>query len=195
MDANLGTQSSATLLLSGGIDSTACAAFLLAQNFRLEAVFVDYGQAAGVREELAAAAVAAHFGIPLRHVRCSGVHSKTAGLIRGRNAFLAFAAMMETNTSLIAMGLHAGTPYWDCSPAFVEHVQSMFDAYCDGRVRLFVPFLSWSKREIWDFCLTRGVPLSLTYSCELGLDQPCPRCSSCRDLEALRASKILDNPA
>lgn len=194
MDANLGAQSSATVLLSGGIDSTACVAFLLAQGLRLEAVFVDYGQAAGMREGLAAVAVASHFGIPLRRVRCCGVRGKTAGLINGRNAFLAFTAMMETNTPLIVMGLHAGTPYWDCSPAFVQHVQSMFDAYCDGRVCLFVPFLSWSKREIWDFCLTRGVPLSLTYSCELGLDQPCQRCSSCRDLEALRASEILDNP-
>jgi predicted subunit of tRNA(5-methylaminomethyl-2-thiouridylate) methyltransferase len=48
----------AWVLLSGGIDSTACAAFYLSQDFQVHAVFVDYGQVAARREADAAKAVA-----------------------------------------------------------------------------------------------------------------------------------------
>ena len=36
----------ATVLMSGGIDSAACAAFLAAQGIKVSALFVDHGQAA-----------------------------------------------------------------------------------------------------------------------------------------------------
>lgn len=177
-----------TVLLSGGIDSAACVAFYKEQDWLVRGLFVNYGQVAARREEKAAKAVAGHFGIPLTVVAWAGQQKKGPGLIRGRNGFLLFAALLEIEhcSGVVAIGLHSGTRYLDCAPPFVRKMQSVFDSYTDGRVQIGVPFLRWTKSEIWTFCESR-VPVSLTYSCERGVAQPCGNCDSCLDLEALRA--------
>jgi len=176
-------------LLSGGIDSTAAVAFYLSRGCNVACLFVDYGQVAAPKELAAAHRVTVHYKVALRHVTCAGVCGKQGGLILGRNAFLLFTALMEfdAQSGVLAMGLHAGAPYFDCSRAFAEAARSILDGYADGRIRIGVPFLEWSKRDIWQFCQDRHVPVHMTYSCELGREQPCGECSSCKDLEALNA--------
>ena len=179
----------ALVLLSGGIDSTACAAFLKGRTDSLQAIFLDYGQLSQKQEERAACAIAAHFRIPLTVMRCQGAKTKNEGLILGRNACLVFLTLMETEmrSGIIALGVHAGTRYWDCGPQFVHAMQQVIDGYTDGKIRLSLPFLNWSKRDVWDFCKANHVPLELTYSCERGCQQPCGLCDSCRDLDMLYA--------
>jgi 7-cyano-7-deazaguanine synthase len=182
-------QPGVSILLSGGIDSAACVAFYLNEGFSVHGLFVDYGQAAVRPEYRSAKAIADHFRIPLSKLQWSGLHRKGVGLIIGRNAFLLSLAMMECadRAGIIAIGVHSGTRYPDCSPAFVQKMQTVFDFYARGRLQIGAPFLHWKKADIWKFCKTSGVPLELTYSCEGGLEQPCGSCSSCRDQEALRA--------
>jgi 7-cyano-7-deazaguanine synthase len=177
------------ILLSGGVDSAACAAFYLAQSRQVEAMFVDYGQSAAADEEQASKALAAHFKIALRSVKLKGSRQKLPGLIYGRNAFLYLLALLELNSgaAVVATGIHAGTDYWDCSGEFLVRIQSLFDQYTDGLVQAAAPFVSWTKRQIFDFGLRSGVPFVLTYSCERGGRPPCGGCLSCRDIEALRA--------
>jgi len=153
------------VLLSGGVDSTACAAFYLGSGHTLAALFVDYGQAARQQEEKAARAISRFFRIPLGVVRCRGLRSDIPGITRGRNL------------ALLSMGLSA-----------FAQVQRIFDLYTQGSVQVGVPFLEWTKTDIWAFCKREGVPVQLTYSCELGLRQPCGHCRSCRDLEVLSAT-------
>ena len=83
------------------------------------------------------------------------------------------------------MGLHGGTPYADCSPAFVAEMQRVFDIYCNGTIRVVAPFKEQDKRAVIAFCREVGVPLEVTYSCELGSDPPCRVCLSCLDRQAL----------
>lgn len=182
-------QSTVSILLSGGIDSAACVAFYLEQNFGVHGVFVDYGQVAAERELGAAKAVAMHYHIRIDRLAWTGLHTKKGGLIVGRNAFFLVGALMElpNSTGIVAIGIHSGTEYVDCDPIFVRRMQSMFDAYTNGRAQIGAPFLKWTKRDIWTFCRSHEVPVELTYSCELGLDQPCGKCLSCRDLELLHA--------
>ena len=181
------------VLLSGGIDSTAAVAFYLEKQYELSCLFVDYGQVAGPKEFLAAQRIAAHYKVPLRHVSCLGVDRKGEGEILGRNAFLFFIALMEfkTPSGIIASGIHAGTSYYDCSVSFVESTKTIFSGYTNGRIRISAPMLEWSKPDIWDFCQKQNVPVHMTYSCELGREQPCSECSSCKDLEALYARSKL----
>jgi 7-cyano-7-deazaguanine synthase len=179
----------ALILLSGGIDSTACVHFYLSQGLTVEALFIDYGQAAAAQEARAAAAIAAHYHVLLRTLTCKGASQKTAGLIPARNAFLIFAGLLELDSTsgLLALGIHAGTPYFDCSELFLEDAQTLVDGYADGRIRLAAPFLNWQKSQIWDYCLASQVPIDTTYSCELGRQQPCSQCMSCEDLRLLYA--------
>jgi 7-cyano-7-deazaguanine synthase len=152
-------------------------------------LFVDYGQLASTKEDSAAVAICRHYGIPLQRLTVTGYENLSGGYVLGRNAFLLHAALMAFSHSagIIALGIHSGTRYVDCTEDFLRHMQALFDLYADGRIRVDAPFLHWNKREIWEFCREAGVPVGLTYSCENGLVQPCGECASCLDLEALYA--------
>lgn len=171
------------VLLSGGIDSTACLDFYLSQGFAVEAIFLEYGQLSAQRESEATKKICEYYKAPLIIVSCQGVCEKAGGLIMGRNAFLLYGALMEFKKpyGIIAIGVHSGTSYYDCSENFIKSIQSTFDMYTDGQVRIGTPFLDWKKRDILDYCVERKIPLHLTYSCELGQNQPCGRCLSCLD--------------
>lgn len=180
---------SVLLLLSGGIDSTACLNFFREQGREVRALFIEYGQPAASKEEEAATAISLHYDTPLTILRCRGLGRIGKGFVLGRNAFFAHAALMtfDNHAGLIAMGIHAGTTYADCTEHFLTIIQSSLDLYADGRIVISAPFIRWDKRMIWDYCRAANVPLQLTYSCELGKDQPCGKCLSCKDLEALYA--------
>ena len=178
-----------TVLLSGGIDSTACIPYYLTKQFAVSGLFVNYGQLASQKEEPAAAAVCSHYEIPLQRIAVTGYENLSGGYVLGRNAFLLHTALMAFMYSegIIALGIHSGTRYVDCTEGFMRQMQASFDLYAGGRIRVDAPFLHWNKREIWEFCREAGAPTELTYSCENGLDQPCGKCASCRVLEALYA--------
>lgn len=165
-----------------------CVAYYKERDFTVSALFVDYGQISSGREGAAAQAIAHELNIPLARVSTSGL-SIPSGEITGRNALLLTTALMAFpgDCGLISLGIHAGTTYDDCSPSFIDSMQHVFDVYADGRVQADAPFLHLSKDEIYEYAISRRLPLELTYSCELGLTQPCGGCISCRDIEALHA--------
>jgi len=158
-------------------------------GFDVGCLFVDYGQKSSDREWRSAQNIAVHFHVTVNKLACLGATHKTSGEIIGRNAFLLNVALLEAGTSpdIIALGVHAGTAYQDCAAPFIHVMQSIFDGYTGGKVRIGTPFLTWSKGDIWAYSQANDVPLNLTYSCEMGMDQPCGHCSSCADLETLYA--------
>ena len=121
---------------------------------------------------------------------CAGTRKQQPGEVTGRNAFLVFAAMtqMERGAKTLAIGIHSGTPYFDCGEDFVKYLQVMADGYTMGRLRILAPFLLWSKADVWAYCKAEGVPVSATYSCEGGDEQPCGSCLSCRDRGSARCT-------
>lgn len=181
--------SNVLVLLSGGIDSSACISFYLKQNFKVSALNIDYGHLSKEQETRAASDIASYYHIPLRFAKYDGRTFQHNGLINGRNAFFLMAALLEFDhrSGIIAIGVHSGTHYIDCSELFIRNMQRLFDLYNDGRIIVGVPFLNWDKRQIWDYCTIERIPIHLTYSCELGRKQPCGICRSCKDLEALDA--------
>jgi 7-cyano-7-deazaguanine synthase len=110
------------------------------------------------------------------------------GEIRGRNAFLIFACMLDSDckgTQAIALGIHAGTAYYDCSPAFLSTIGRLVAEYTDGCTRVLAPFIDWTKQEIFSYCVDKGIPVDVSYSCEAGEMPPCGLCLSCRDRRML----------
>lgn len=188
MQANCSEETPETLvLLSGGIDSAACLAFAVGVGRPTSALFVAYQQAAEQIESEAATRVARHFGVPLVHSIWKGASHKSTGEIRGRNALLLSAALVEApeSATAIMIGLHSGTEYPDCSASFVKAMQRAYEESCDPCPAVVAPFLKWSKVEVWEFARSKGVPLDLTYSCEAGTTPACGCCLSCKDRNAL----------
>jgi 7-cyano-7-deazaguanine synthase len=179
----------ALVLLSGGIDSTACAEFYLSKRYSVSSLYLDYGQVAAAKEASAAKAISSHYNIPLKIVSCKGLGPWTKGPILGRNAFFLQTALMcfRGESGIIAIGIHSGTAYRDCTDGFVKAMQSTFDLYADGLISIGAPFIRWMKKDIWEYSKKKNVPVHLTYSCELGRKQPCGECLSCKDLEILYA--------
>ena len=177
----------ATVLMSGGIDSAACAWLLRGQGMNVQGVFLDYGQAAAEPERRAAVSLAGRLSMRLDTFKIGVGQRLGAGEIPYRNAFLIFTALflLRQQAGLVAIGVHAGTPYFDCSPPFVASIATLVAEHSEGRVTVVAPFLNWSKRDITTYCRQEGVPIQLTYSCEAGLEPPCGRCLSCRDRIAL----------
>jgi 7-cyano-7-deazaguanine synthase len=191
MAAMLSSVDSATLvLLSGGIDSCATLALYRRRAEPVVAMFVEYGQTAAKHEHAAAARVAEYYETNVRTATLTGLGNFHEGYIRGRNALLLQVALTAApfEVGQIAIGLHAGTSYPDCSPFFVSEMQRSFDVYCSGRLRVVAPFIDDDKRSVVEFCRESAVPLHLTYSCERGTMPPCGTCLSCLDRAAFDVS-------
>lgn len=176
------------VLLSGGIDSAACAHFYRGLGRPLCAMHIQYGQCAAQQELTAASQIADFYGLHLYVRALTGAQSKSIGEVTARNAFLIVTAAMErpVTTRGIALGIHTGTSYADCSPDFVRRMTESF--FAQGvSVEVLAPFIDWHKGDILQYCHRYAVPTHLTYSCERGGNPPCGQCLSCLDRRSLDA--------
>lgn len=176
------------VLLSGGVDSATVLATVCADaTARPEALFVDYGQPAARSEAEASKSLAAHYAVPHRALELRGL-AAGSGEVPARNAFLVHTALMSLSrrSGMIALGIHAGTAYRDCSPGFVEVMQRSLDFHSDGSVGLVAPLLGFSKLEVHRLAAATGVPGDITFSCEAA-NEACGVCLSCKDREAFVA--------
>ncbi|HEY5708129.1 MAG TPA: 7-cyano-7-deazaguanine synthase [Solirubrobacterales bacterium] len=170
------------ILLSGGIDSACLLAECDAKSLDPAALFVDYGQAVADKERSCSESLAAHFDIHWSAIELTGLVIPK-GEILGRNALLAHLALTylgHQNASCIYLGIHAGTPYRDCTPGFIEETQRSLDFQSGGAIRLVAPYLTWPKQLIIEHAEELGVPIELTHSCERSA-RPCGKCPSCLD--------------
>jgi len=177
----------ATVLMSGGMDSAACARLLATHGHTVEGIFVDFGQAAREQECLAVARLAHLLGITITTLHVGSPGGFGAGELIGRNAFLLMTAIFlgRADHGLLAIGVHAGTPYYDCSPGFVDRMKSLAEEQTNGRLTVTAPFLHWTKGQIYEYVVKSGLPIDATYSCESGTSPPCGSCASCRDRRVL----------
>lgn len=171
------------VLLSGGIDSALVVTLLTLSGWSVEALWVAYGQPAEKAERRASRALAQHFEVPWREAIVRGVVVPREGEIVGRNDLLVSAARACLPGSAIAIGVHSGTPYADCSEEWVGTWQALLDVQHSGTVSLLAPLAALDKPEIMALADTHAVPIDLTHSCERG-NEPCQSCRSCLDRRA-----------
>ena len=182
--------SEVVVLLSGGLDSACCLDFYKELGREVSGFHLGYGQPAEEQELQAATRIAKHYAVSLSQATWRGPISKTTGEIVGRNAFFIFAALMEAGPSVrtIALGVHSGTEYADCSDKFIRASERILEIYSPPNRSLGVPFLAWRKADIFAYAHARNVPIELAYSCEVGGEKPCGSCVSCIDMIELRAN-------
>jgi 7-cyano-7-deazaguanine synthase len=182
----MGNRNKALILTSGGIDSTACIKYYQDLRFEVQGLFVDYGQRAKHKEWECVQKIADFYDIKLESLTIQHQGKLSFGEIQGRNGILIMAAMLAKPEfkGLISLGIHAGSPYYDCSKTFAKKMSVLVTECSDGRLKLDFPFIEWDKKMIYSYCKDMEVPIHLTYSCEQG-DIPCGKCQSCLDWSAL----------
>jgi len=173
------------VLLSGGVDSLACVDFFSKRRHSLKGVFVDYGQVAAKHEIKAATQIADRYDLELQKISVSFGNVFSEGEVLGRNPLLMMLALVasKSSASAIVCGIHAGTPYYDCSTIFVDRISTLISEVSNGRTQLLVPFIEWTKQEVYEYVRKNHLPLELTYSCEAGEMPACGKCLSCLDNE------------
>lgn len=177
---------SVLLLCSGGIDSTACIQWYLDLGYSINPLFIKFGQLSESLELKSALQICTHYSLDLIELKVETINTLSTGEIVGRNLmFLANALFNIEDNEVIALGVHSGTGYYDCSVAFVNSLNRIVWESTNGTVRFETPFINWNKGQIWEYCQVKKVPVELTYSCEKGKEERCGICATCRDLNVL----------
>lgn len=208
----------AIVLLSGGMDSATALYWALQQGFTVHAVTVNY-RGRAVRERRATRRIAARAGVACREVALPFLASAAdlrraipdalagltvpEGYLPARNLlFYAVAAYhAEVLNADVIVGGHVKSDaegFPDATPAFFRALERLICASQlprgaqPKRVRLRLPFLTWSKTEVAALALRLGVPLDLTWSCYYDRDAECGTCESCQEKwEAVRRARAV----
>lgn len=192
----------ATVLLSGGIDSTTLLHMLRLDGVACDAVSFLYKQMhakeIGYAQGTATRLGVAHTVIELPNIFAQSAllgdkamptghytdASMRATVVPNRNmVFLAIAASLalQTGSDAVAIAAHAddfGT-YPDCRPTFIEAMRSAI-AVCDYKpLELVTPYINWRKREIVALGRSMGIDYEQTWSCYAGGEVPCGECGAC----------------
>lgn len=176
----------AAVLLSGGVDSAVVLALLADEGPGTTAIWIDYGQPAAKAERYASKAIAASYGSDWVELGVRGLAPPADGEFPGRNDLLVALAGTSAPGRLIAIGVHAGTGYADCSPSWIETWQELRAVQHHGAAGLLAPLADLTKAQVFALADNVGIPIDLTYSCEAAA-VPCGQCSSCADRRMLDA--------
>jgi 7-cyano-7-deazaguanine synthase len=211
----------AVVLLSGGMDSSVCAA-LAVRDHEAAAVHISYGQRTEERERQSFLAVCQrlkiHDKLMVRNeaLRAIGGSALTDGSIAVpeaeevghgvpvtyvpfRNAhFLAVAVSWAEVLGAEKVYIGAVEPdssgYPDCRPAYYKAFNEVVKAGTkEGQIEIVTPLIAMRKAEIVRLGLELGAPFDLTWSCYSREDRACGICDSCvLRLRAFAAAGVQD---
>jgi len=198
----------AVVLMSGGMDSCVTAA-IAAEECRLAALHVSYGQLTEARERRAFQEIAEFYGIPERRL----VNQSYLGRIGGsaltdpaiplreanleatdvpasyvpfRNAHL-LATAVSWGEVIGAARIYIGavepdsSGYPDCRPEYYRVFNQLIAAGTrpETRLEIFTPLIAMRKQEIVKKGIELNAPLHLSWSCYRSNERACGKCDSC----------------
>jgi 7-cyano-7-deazaguanine synthase len=214
-------KSRAVVLLSGGMDSSVCAA-LAVRDYDAAAVHVSYGQRTQERERQSFLAICQRLKIhdrlmvrneAFRAIGGSALTDESIPVpdaedigrdipvtyVPFRNAhFLAvavsWAEVLRAEKVYIGAVEPDSSGYPDCRPAYYEAFNEVAKTGTrDGRIRILTPLIAMRKAEIVRLGLELGAPFDLTWSCYSREDEACGVCDSCvLRLRAFEAAGVRD---
>ena len=215
------SKSRAVVLLSGGMDSSVCAA-LAARDHNAAAVHVSYGQRTEERERKSFLAICERLNIhdklvvrneALRAIGGSALTDDSVAVpnaeavgqdipvtyVPFRNAhFLAvavsWAEVLDAKKVYIGAVEPDSSGYPDCRPAYYKAFNEVVRTGTkEGQIEIVTPLIALRKAEIVRLGLELGAPFDLTWSCYSREDEACGVCDSCAlRLRAFEATGMQD---
>lgn len=209
----------AVIILSGGLDSTTLAYFLVNQGYDLEAISFDYGQKHV--KELECAKITCNklkinhtiipmswFGILVNSTLTQADRAVPEGhyadenmrrtVVPHRNTIMATIANaigISKDITTLALGVHAGDHfiYPDCRPVFIKCLEELFTLSADQKIEILAPFQNTDKTGILRKGLELEVPYEDTWTCYNGRESACGKCGSCNErLESFKLCGKMD---
>ncbi len=197
----------AIVLLSGGMDSSVCAALAL-RDYEASALHISYGQRTEERERRSFSAICDRLGIErrlvirndaLRAIGGSALTDETIAVpeahhigrdvpvtyVPFRNAHflsvaVSWAEVIGASKILIGAVEQDSSGYPDCRPAYYEAFNRVIAAGTkEGGIEVVTPLFAMRKVQIVRLGLELGAPFDLTWSCYSREDRACGVCDSC----------------
>ena len=184
-------------LVSGGIDSSVMTFLLKKEGHELFPLFIDYGQLAGKKEWKACQRFCSYLGIKPHRMNISGfgklvpsgittkkLDIEKDAFLPGRNLlFLTLGASYGYHRSayIVTIGLLSNPIFPDQTVEFVQSSQKSINAALGVDIKILTPLISLNKTDVIGLARKYELPLSLTYSCHSGDEQPCGECISCKE--------------
>jgi len=213
--------SRAIVLLSGGMDSSVCAA-LAVRDHDTAALHISYGQRTEARELRSFLAICDRLGIhqrlairteALKAIGGSALTDENIAVpeshaigsdipvtyVPFRNAHFLSAAVSWAEV-LGAAKIYIGaveqdsSGYPDCRPAYYDAFNRVIAAGTkEGGIEIVTPLIALRKAEIIQLGLELGAPFDLTWSCYSREDRACGVCDSCvLRLRAFQEAGVVD---
>lgn len=195
----------ALVLFSGGLDSTVCLYWALAQGYECLALSVSYGQKHS-REVAAAKAIAKNLGVKFEHITLSLPWLAASSLVGEKDVpaadaddigkkvpstyvparnllFVSLAASFAdaVGAEAVVLGPNAVdySGYPDCREEFYKPLSSAVKEGTVNQPKILTPLIKMSKAQIIKLGAELGVPFEKTWSCYRGGARPCGQCESC----------------
>lgn len=201
----------ATIVFSGGMDSTTVAHYYRDKGYELVLLTFDYGQRhrkeiefakltakklkaeheiidiSGIKHLLKGSALTDDIDVPHGHYEES---SMSATVVPNRNAImasLAYGVASCNGSDVVALGIHKGDHhiYPDCREDFLTSMNESMRLATRGHrkegLKLAAPFVNMSKTDIARVGSDWGVDYSLTWTCYAGEDIHCGKCGACQE--------------
>lgn len=199
----------AVVLMSGGMDSSLCAALARESGYDIAALHLNYGQKTQARELKAFNDIADYYGaverlvIDISHLSKIGGSSLTddtipvtladlenkeipSSYVPFRNAnLLSIAVSWAEVIGATAVSIGAmeedGSGYPDCRAVFFDAFRQsvQYGTKPSSGIEVLTPIINFTKKEIVTEGMKLGVPFHLTWSCYKSQDQACGVCDSC----------------
>lgn len=199
----------AVVLMSGGMDSTLCAAIAKEDGYEIAALHLNYGQRTQNRELQAFNEVCDFYEIKHRLIVDIGYLKQIGGssltdeklsipkdglnpdripntYVPFRNGNLlaiatSWAEVIGANAIYIGAVEQDSSGYPDCRIDFFKAFQDAINAGTrpETKIKIITPIINLSKKEIVQKSIHLGAPIYLTWSCYEREDVACGECESC----------------
>ncbi len=203
------TKEKIIVLMSGGMDSTVCAAIAHSEFYDIHALHINYGQKTETREEQSFNEICSYYSIDnrlhvdigyLKHIGGSSLLDNSIEISKAdllskeipnsyvpfRNANMlciavSWAEAIKATKIYIGAVQEDSSGYPDCRKDFFDAFQLMINQGTkpDTHIQIITPLLNMSKKEIIHTGNNLNAPLHLTWSCYGSEDKACGICDSC----------------
>ncbi len=205
----MGNKPLAVVVLSGGMDSTVCAAIAINQGFEIAGLHLNYGQRTEKKELDCFNKIADYYKIDKRLIIDFSQLSQIGGssltdyrldvpeanferdeipntYVPFRNALIlsmavAWAEVLNANAIFIGAVEEDSSGYPDCRRIFFNAYQEIINLGTkpETKIKLYTPLINMSKKDIVLTGNSLGVPFELTWSCYKSNTIACGECDSC----------------
>lgn len=186
-------------LLSGGLDSSTLAYWLKKNNYNQSCLFIDYGHKTKKAEITAAQRICNRLELNLEVLNIGDIGRFGKGVLvenqhnpslpiqsffPQRNMLLLVNAAIvaeKKDVNHVAIGLISSYDnYPDSTKSFLEAASRVLKI-SNPLFSILAPFIELNKSEIFKIAIELGVPVEITFSCDLADDHHCMICPSCRE--------------